>query len=458
MKMQSNDNIINHIKTQNIMKRIISMLACALLVVCSCQKDPLPGLSFETANYVMGADEALTVKIVTTDAPAVDLAVGFTVAGSAVSGSDYQLSSESFVIKAGETTGELTVTPLKNLGSNLNITMTLMLPSGYAAGDVLSTTIALASKEKAAYSFAVAESKLVSEVDVTLNLIGLESGANFVAGGVYEFPFVLDASSTATAADYEVKGGKTSFVFEKGSKSATVTFVAKGEVEGKKTLVVKIDETAVKAAYGERFSAGVNAESTVVITNGIIFSDLVGKWAYASAPILDDPEADIWTLYAMISEMGDGDMNEDFTKLVIPGFPTGTSSDVLEFKYVDGKASLIPSGAGTVLSYFRECEVSDFTQTTYTWYYYDGEMGRTYNVTDIALSKANVNYSAATPSEKPAKIKVCLSEDGKTLNVFINEYTPTDFFANSYGFWSMMEMWADNSFYYDLYFTFTKVE
>lgn len=449
---------INHIKTQNIMKRIISMLACALLVVCSCQKAPLPSVSFETANYVMGADEALTVKIVTTDAPASDLTVAFAVSGSAVSGSDYQLSSEEFVIKAGETTGHVTVTPLQNLASNLNITMTLMLPTGYTAGDITTTTISLASKEKAAYSFAVAESKLVSEVDVTLNLIGLESGANFVAGGTYEFPFVFDASSTATAADYEVKDGKTAFVFEKGSKSATVTLVAKGEGEGKKTLVIKVDEAAVSAAYGERFSAGVNAVSTVVITKGIIFSDLVGKWAYASAPIMDDPEADIWTLYAMISEMGDGDMNDDFSKLVIPGFPTGTSSDILEFKYVDGKTMLVPNGTGTVLSYFKECEVSDFSQTTYTWYFYDGEMGRTYNVTDLALSNANVNYSVSTPSEMPAKVKACLSEDGKTLNVFITEYTPTDFYANSYAFWAMMEMWGDYSFYYDLYFTFTKVE
>ena len=45
------------------MKRIISMLACAALIVCSCQKDPKPEVSFTSGNYVMGADEALTVKV-----------------------------------------------------------------------------------------------------------------------------------------------------------------------------------------------------------------------------------------------------------------------------------------------------------------------------------------------------------------------------------------------------------
>ena len=80
------------------MKRILSMLACAALVVCSCQKDPKPELSFETGNYVMGADEALTVKVVTTQAPATDLTVEFTATGSAAKGTDYEFSAESFTI------------------------------------------------------------------------------------------------------------------------------------------------------------------------------------------------------------------------------------------------------------------------------------------------------------------------------------------------------------------------
>ena len=443
------------------MKKIMSILACVAVVLSACQKEEMPSLSFETATYVMGADDAVTVKVVVSAAPAADLAVAFTTSGSAVLGTDYELSAESIIIKAGETAGEVVVSPKNNLGADLNITLTLTLASGYQAGNFVSANIALGSKEKVAYSFAKQESKLINEVDVTLNLIGLASGANFTAGGNYELPFVIDAASTAVAGtDFEVKGGATAFVFEKGAKSATITLVAKKEItEGSKEIIVKLDEAAIAAVYGDRFSAGVIAATKAILTKGLIFSDLEGKWAYASTPILDDPEADCWTFGAMLEEAGDGGFNEEFTGAAIIGFPTATASDVLEFKYVDGKASLVPSGTGSVLEYFRTCEVSGFIPGVYNWYYYDNTngLGRAYNVTEIALSKANVNYSKTSASEKAAKIKVCLSEDGKILHVFITEYTPTDFFVNSYMFYSMLEMWADMAFYFDIYYTFTKV-
>jgi hypothetical protein len=406
----------------------------------------------------MGADEALTIKITSSEAPVTDLTVDFSATGTATLGTDYEFSAESFIIKAGETTAELTVNPKNNLGSNLNINLSLTLPAGYIAGEYTSALIALGQKEKAAYSFAKAEAKLVGEVEIVLNLIGETSTDQFAAGGEISLPFAIESTAVA-GTDYEVKGGATAFVFAKGENSASITLKSLVEnPEGIKEIVVKLDEAAIAAAYGERFTKGVIASTKAIITKGLIFSDLEGKWAYASAPILNDPEADFFTLGAMLEETGDGAFNEDYTGITIPGFPAGTASDILEFKTIDGKSSLVPSGNGTVLNYFRQCEVSDFSQTTYTWYYYDGAMGRTYNVTDIALSKANVNYSSTTPSEKPAKIKACLSEDGNTLHVFINEYTPTDFFVNSYAFWSMMEMWGDYSFYYDLYYTFTRAE
>lgn len=460
--MLLNNIIINQLILHT-MKRFLSMLACVAAVFCSCQKEELPELSFESNNYVMGADEAVTVKIKASNAPAADLTVNFTATGSAVKDTDYQLSAESFVIKAGETSGEVTVTPLKNLGSNLSIELTLTLPTGYAAGEFTSTTLALASKEKAAYSFAQAEAKLSSEVVVTLNLIGLESGANFVAGGAYEFPFVVDAASTATSANYEVKGGKAAFVFEKGAKSASVTLVAKGEVEGVKELIIKLDETAIAAAYGERFSAGVNASTTIYITNQLIFSDLVGKWAYSGSPLLasnGEDGIDIWTLYAVLEESGDGGMNDSFDGLVINGYPTGTSSDVIEFKTVDGKASLIPSGTGSILNYFRECEVTAMAPQNYSWYnYYPAQPVDGYK---LSLSKVNKLYSAGDEDLQAADIIINMSEDGNTLEVFIptKSYTPADFFMISY--MAFMEMWGVEEFegivgMYDLYFTFSKV-
>lgn len=442
------------------MKRIISMLACAALVICSCQKTPQPEISFETGNYVMGADEALTVKIVSSEAPAADLTVDFTATGSATPGSDYALSAESFIIKAGEKTAEIIITPLNNLGNDLNINLSMTLPAGYIAGEYASATIALGAKEKAAYSFAKAEAKLVNELEIVLNLIGETSTDNFAAGGEITLPFVIESAAVA-GTDYEVKDGATAFVFAKGSKSASITLKSLVEnPEGVKEITVKLDETAIAATYGNRFSKGVIAATKAVITKGLIFSDLEGKWAYASTPILDDPDADYFTLGAMLEETGDGMFNEEYTGLVISGFPTGTSSDILEFKTVDGKASLVPSGNGTVLNYFRQCEISDFSAGKYNWYFYadpENEMGKEYDITRLKLSKVNAAYSASEPIEKEATMLVSLSEDGNTMHVFITDYIPTDFYSVAYAVWESMGMWADFAFYYDLYFTFTKV-
>lgn len=445
------------------MKKIMSILACVAAVLSACQKEEMPSLSFESATYVMGADDAVTVKAVVSAAPAADLAVAFTTSGTAVLGTDYELSAESFVIKAGETAGEVVVTPKNNLGADLNITLTLTLPTGYQAGNFTATNISLGSKEKVAYSFAKQESKLINEVDVTLNLIGLASGANFTAGGNYELPFVIDAASTAVAGtDFEVKGGATAFVFEKGAKSATITLAVKNEVVGSKDVIIKLDEAAIATAYGDRFSAGVLASTKVVITKGIIFSDLEGKWAYAGAPILQSDGTDgidIFTLQMFIADAGEGDFNES-GKLDIYGYPTGTAADIIEFKYIDGKPSLSPSGTGSVMSYFQECEVTAIAPETYGWYNF--LPARPVNGAKLSLSSANVLFSASASDIKPADIIVNLSEDGKTLEMFITtkSYTPVDFFAISYLVFG--EMWGVEGFedfvgMYDLYYTFTKV-
>ena len=216
------------------------------------------------------------------------------------------------------------------------------------------------------------------------------------------------------------------------------------------------------AAYGERFSAGVNASTTIHITNQLLFSDIVGKWAYSGSPLLasnGEDGIDIVTLYAFLEDSGDGGMNDNFDGLVINGYPTGTESDIIEFKTVEGKASLIPSGTGSILNYFRECEVTAMVPETYSWYnYYPAQPVDGYK---LSLSKVNKLYSTEEDLQA-ADIIINLSEDGNTLDVFITtkSYTPADFFVVSY--MAFMEMWGVEGFenhvgMYDLYFTFTKV-
>ena len=407
----------------------------------------------------MGADEALTVKVVVTDAPAADLTIDFLASGTAVKGADYELSAESFTIKAGETTGEITVTPLNNLESNLNINLALTLPTGYEAGKYTSTLISLGSKEKASYSFAKSEVKLVEEVEIVLNLIGETSTTNFVAGGEISLPFVIESTAVA-GTDYEVKGGATAFVFAKGTNSASITLKSLVDPEVAKEIVVKLDETAIAAAYGERFTKGVIASTKAILTRVLKFANLEGKWAYASAPILASDGTDgidIWTLGAILEEATDGGFKEDGSGITILNHPEGTNNDVLEFKSVDGKMKLIPSGSGSVLNFFKECEVTQMAPEIYSWYNF--YPAKTMAATKISLSAADMLFSAAEDDVKAADIIVNLSEDGKTMDLFIttSNYTPSEFFFVTY--MAFAEMWTSEfCAQYDLYFTFTKVE
>ena len=128
-----------------------------------------------------------------------------------------------------------------------------------------------------------------------------------------------------------------------------------------------------------------------------MFDDFEGKWAYASSPLVDDPAVEKGELDMLLEETG-----ESYDDL-----PSGSSSDIIEFKTVDGINKLIPTGNGTVMNYFRECSVSGFTPNKYRWYFYNdsgsvGDMGREYNVTTLTLSKANVTYSSTVIDEKEA--------------------------------------------------------
>lgn len=297
-------------------------------------------------------------------------------------------------------------------------------------------------KDPVAYSFAKESAKLTSEVEVVLNLIGETGDEEFT------LPFVIDDASTAAAADFEVKDGATAFVFGKGSKSASITLVSKmTELPAEAlTVIVALDKDAIAEAYPERFNEdGVNLTFTALLTSAPMFDDFEGKWAYESAVILDNPDAEYSLM--IFEAMFDGD--------TIDEHPTGTSSDILEFKNVDGTQKLIPSGNGAVMNYFKECEVSGFDATQYNWYWgWETEMGTTYDVAEITLSTANVAYSAANPLEREASIYAFVEEN--TLTVFIYDYIPTDFFESTYDRYK--DMWEDYfALYYDLCFTFTKV-
>lgn len=439
------------------MKKILLAFGCIGLLLGSCKKDEVSQttFAFEKANYEITEDGAVTVKVIASAPVSEDITLGFTAGGSAEKGSDYTLSAESFSFASGESEATVDVTFTAINMEDLDITLSLQAPAGYALGETAQTRIAVPAKELVHYSFTTTELDLVTEMEVVLNLVTESAGTEYRTPQEYRIPFSITSDAVA-GTDYKIKDGAAEFVFAKGTNSATVTIVSlmTSVPDPAPSISIAVDEDKIAAEYKDLFTAGVN--STFEVTFGApSFNDLVGKWAYSSFPILDDPEADQATLTMLTDEAGD-DLN------ALPH--NNTSADIIEFKVEDGVNKMVTSLSGDLANYFMDCEVSDITPMTYSWYFYADPAtmlpNRPLNAISATLSKVNHTFSATSKDEKSATVYFGFSttSSGRQLHVFVRDYTPTDFFTGIYSFMEHMiwDMYIADG-YWDLYFVFNEV-
>lgn len=438
------------------MKKILLAFGCIGLLLGSCKKDEVSQttFAFEKANYEITEDGAVTVKVIASAPVAEDITLGFTAGGSAEKGSDYTLSAENFTFASGESEATVDVTFTAINMEDLDITLSLQAPTsaGYALGETAQTRIAVPAKETVHYYFTTTNLDLITEMEVTLNLVtesAAMQGTEYLAPQEFHLPFTI-TTTAIPGTDYEIKDNATEFVFAKGTNSATITLVSKMTTVPDQAPVISItiDEDKIPDEYKELFAPG--APEKFEVNFGKPLSDeIIGKWAYSSFPIIDDSEADGWLLEMMISEAGD----------VMTDLPhNNTPSDIIEFKYENGVNKMITSLSGDLANYFMDCEISDITSMTYKWYYYSTP--RPLNAISATLSKVNHNFSATSTDEKSATVYFGFSttSSGRQLHVFVRDYTPTDFLTGTY------TAYEGNTWYnqidtgvWDLYFVFNEV-
>ena len=436
------------------MKKFLLSLCCIGLIFSSCKKDEvsMTTFSFEKANYEITEDGAVTVKVISSAPVTENISVDFTTGGSAAEGTDYTLSADSFNFASGESEATVDVTFTAINMEDLDITLSLQAPAGYAIGETAQTRIAVPAKELVHYYFTTTNLNLITEMEVTLNLVtesaGMQ-GTEYHAPQEFHLPFTITTTAVA-GTDYEIKDNATEFVFAEGTNSATITLVSKMTTvpDPAPVISITIDEDKIPAEYKELFAPG--APEKFEVNFGKPLSDeIIGKWAYSSFPILDDPEADQATL-KMITDEGGDDLND------LPH--NNTSADIIEFKVEDGVNSMVTSLTGDLANYFMDCEISDINTTTYEWYFYNPV--RPLNAISATLSKVNYNFSKTSTDEKTATIYFGFSSssEGRQLHVFVRDYQPTDFFTGTYAYgdhlvWDMYKEFG----YWDLYFVFNEV-
>lgn len=407
------------------MKKLLLALAMVSVLAISCKKEN-PTISFFTNISVLMADSPLKVDVAVSEAVEGTLSVPVTVAGSAVKGSDYTLSSESFVFSSGSKTASIEIIPKNNFEEGKEIALSIVPPAGYDAGSILNMIVTVESKEKISYSFTAEKADLLNAYNMTLELKGMKSGSNFTASSDMEIPVLFDETSTAKLGeDFTVEGDATAFKVAAGTNKATLVINAADknvELGSEKTLVVRVDESRLDS----RFYAG-NTPSINISVKGIMrYSQLVGTWEFVEIAELEE-----WQIW--VEDMGDD------SSLM----PVNNAGYQLSFALEDGVLKLIPGNVkGDMGNYFRECEVNycepknmaiggvrlgDYcSEEAFLW------TSEVVQYTYFGLSKANRAFSADTEEIGAGVIAMRFTDDGN-LWIVTKDYDQPPFMESWWG-------------------------
>lgn len=430
------------------MKKITIALAAALAVLSACEKTPaLPVVQFDKTNYILPADEPVTVKVVSDVALTDD--VTFTLGGTAVKDVDYTVSPEQSVSFTDVVAAEIVITPLNNL-EDKNIVLELAAKAGsFTVGQNVKATVVITPKEKVYCSFEKAGVRLAgtTERTIALKLVGASTGDKFQASGELKIPFTVSGTAVE-GTDYEIVGGEKFLVAADGAKVATVKIKSKHE-----TAPETIPTLTIAFTGSERFLVGVNASTEVIFGGALQFTELIGKWTYSSYPIKDDKEADL-SLFEMMAFSETGDTWDN-----IPCNHFDATSSI-EFKTIDGVDKILVSGPGDIFDYLVGTEVTGLTPCTYSWYYYQ-PVRPLENAVKLTLAKVNASFSPTVKDEKEGSIILNLNSEG-----FLDVIIPDTSFRPAPGLYYKGIMAYEDGLlwnvqtgntYFDCYYVFKKV-
>jgi len=202
------------------------------------ENDPVPVISFdmESSSPSEGVGP-VGVTIGLSAISALDVVVPFAVGGTAMDPADFSVSASPVMIPAGQTSVDITVTPvddsLVELGET--VVLTLGLPSGAALGAPSEHTLTLLDNDVAVVDFDIAAQDLnegAAATGLRVNLSNLSTQAVTVMYSV--------AGSASDPADYGIAASP--LVIPAGSMFADITLTPAGDtlVEGDETVIVTI--------------------------------------------------------------------------------------------------------------------------------------------------------------------------------------------------------------------------
>lgn len=413
------------------------LMSFSLFWACSDDDDNGQTLSFGRPIYILKAADSLAVEVVASEPVKEVVKVPFTIEGTAILGEDYTLSAQEFTLQPGETMDTIYVRPKDNVVSRREIRLSLREVPGFRLWNNRWAMIPVETKDLFTGSFTQASMDLKSEIVVSASMK--------VAGEDYMYkkdelrvPFEVDPESTAVEGEhYEIVGGGRELYMGvmKATADVIVRFLKKEE--GKDKVILRLVEEG-------RFEAGTNGFVIINVNGPTLYEEFVGTWTSPNLISVDFIKSMAWTS----SDCVNLPLNNPATDKIV--FSAGATNTL----NVDGVN-------GDLAKYLRNCEVTYVGEAPEQLWDQDA-YGILRDIVTLELSKANVNYSASSVTERSAIILVRLLNKGKELEFRIVDYEPTDFLTVSYEN-EANPGWTDPPQYpmrslFPLTFRFTKAE
>ena len=361
-------------------KRILTFVAAAAaaFTLSSCQKDDKPTVEFEKTLYTVYAKRSVDVNVVLSEPASENVTVKVTAAG-ATEGTDYEITGNPVTIKAGETTGTLTVTNL-SLTEASPLNLGIECPAGYNLGTKFVAVVSPDPEETLVYSFQSSTADVLGSYVATINVTGVTSGDKLSLSNDVMIPLKLtgDAAQYVICDTYHTTMSKSTpkivpyAVLQAGKNKATFKFsLADGFKDGDKIgVTVDLDEAV-------RFIPGDNESAEYTLYSVNVPEAILGTWEFSKVFAKD--ELDYF--------FEDG---EDDPALL----PTKNEGFTLTFtKDEAGVVTVTPNDKGDFANFFREATVTPTEPKNYSS---EGKVIGKNTVSECTMFMASDGYETHT--------------------------------------------------------------
>lgn len=404
-----------------LMKKVLFMLLALPLFMAACSDDELEAtiatISFDKRAQTL-PDGSTDIKLVVSGLDASsnrEYVVDLKCSGTATE-SEYELSSDHFVIGGANPVTTITVTSLNYSGKSKNLDIALVAPKNFNLGENPVTTITMASQEQIVYNFLEDNLELKVSATPTIELYTMDGNWYYPTEDLHIPVVVNKEKSTAVLGEHFEFVGGPEFLFTPDDEDASVEIKYLKKEEGKDKIVLEVDPAAARYAQGDP------GQCTITIV-GPDYARIDGTW-YVDR----QPTDKAYMMKRMYVEATD-----------LEGFPEATTADQFTFDTNTGK--LTASLQSTLKNFFgASCNMKEAGSTTITEY---ENMMDEYPVEMLDLDNCNRDFSVSSISQdKNAYIGIRLVEEQNTgddlLELYLIDYKSQSFCLS----------WLTGDFYY----------